>query len=142
MDEHADHGRKLVPVLLQLRCLRGAGHRDLPLGAQNSNNNFDAAGRVTQVQGALGGNSTNYASNIGYDPSGPISTLPLNNGVTETWTFNTQRQPTAMAAAKSGTNLLSLNWVYGSPTTDNGNVTSATIAPNGSQSFSQTFTYL
>ena len=37
----------------------------------------------------------------GRDPTGPIVTLPLNNGVTETWTLGTaQKQPKALVGGQ------------------------------------------
>ena len=106
----------------------------------------DAAGRVQTVRGTLGGVDVDYASSIGYEPTGPIRSLTLWNGVTENWTFGTpQKQPTALAVAKSGSNLLSLGWGYGTGAnpdlTNNGNVTSASIAPAGGTTFSQSYTY-
>jgi hypothetical protein len=77
-----------------------------------------------------------------YDPTGPVKSLPLGNGLTETWTFLTaQKQPTGLVAAKNGTNLLSLGWGYGADSTNNGNILSATIVGNGVNA-SQSFGYL
>jgi hypothetical protein len=100
-------------------------------------NVFDAAGRITTVTGTVGGNVTTYATGVVYDPTGPMVTLPLNNGVTETWTLGTyQKQPTALVAAKNGTpKLLSLGWSYGPDASNNGNVMGATIGSTYHQSF-------
>ncbi len=122
--------------------LGGLTQEQYPSGRQVGNV-FGAAGRITTVTGTVGGNVTTYASGVVCDPTGPMGTfLPLNSWVTESWTLGTpQKQPTALTAAKNGT-LLALGWGYGtgaSPDlTNNGNVTSATIAGNGvnaSQSF-------
>jgi len=63
-------------------------------------------------------------------------TLPLNNGVTETWTLGTyQKQPTALVASKNGSPLLNLGWSYGPDASNNGNVMGATIGSTYTQSF-------
>ena len=106
-------------------------------------NVFDAAGRITSVTGTVGGNVTTYATGVVYDPTGPMVTLPLNNGVTETWTLGTpQKQPTALVAAKNGSPLLTLGWSYGPDASNNGNVMGATIANVGvTGTLSQAYTY-
>ena len=103
---------------------------------------FDAAGRVIKVQGTLGGTKT-YASNILYAPQGAVQSLPLGNGITETWSFSTLRQqPTSLTAGSA----LALGFYYcpnqqPSCTTNNGNILGATIASSGGVNASQAFGY-
>jgi RHS repeat-associated protein len=98
---------------------------------------YDAAGRICWVSKIINNNPVPYASNVVYDPTGPITTLPLSNGVTETWTLGTyQKQPTALVASKSGyPSLLTLGWSYGPDASNNGNVMGATIGSTYHQSF-------
>jgi RHS repeat-associated protein len=97
------------------------------------------------VQGVLGsGTPVNYASNISYDPTGPIASLTLGNGIAEKWTFGTaQKQPTQLAAT-GGPGSISATWIwgYGAATADNGNVMTAGIVNSaGGVNASQSFTY-
>jgi len=137
VDQHADHGRNCVPVLLRLRRLGALASETYPSGRTIANALFDAAGRVTEVTGSTG---TNYVQSVTYVPQG-VSTLTLGNNLTETWTYGTeQKQPTALAAGSA----LALTWGYGPDSTNNGNILSETISAvppagavvNASQAFS------
>jgi RHS repeat-associated protein len=92
-------------------------------------NGFDAVGRVNGVAGG----SLNYASNVAYDPTGPVSGLTLGNGLVEQWTFGTsQKQPTRLVAAATQPDLSykvndTWTWGYNGATTNNGNIVSATV---------------
>ncbi len=92
-------------------------------------NSFDAAGRVTQVAGNAG---VNYAPSVSYVPQG-VNVLTLGNGLTETWSYLTaQKQATGLVASalqpdQSYKVNASWSWGYGTPATDNGNVTSASV---------------
>ena len=107
-------------------------------------NSFDAAGRVTQVAGNMG---INYAQSVSYVPQG-VNVLTLGNNLTESWSYgNAQKQPTQMVASalqpapdSSYKVNATWGWAYGTPTTDNGNVTSASITGLG-VSASQSFAY-
>ncbi len=103
-------------------------------------NSFDAAGRVIGLKGLFNSNPTAYASNIAYAAQGPLQSVLLGNGITENWLFATpQLQPTQVQAGSA----LTLTWGYGSNSTNNGNILSASIATvpptgpplNASQSF-------
>ncbi|MGO9665463.1 MAG: RHS repeat domain-containing protein [Polyangia bacterium] len=101
-------------------------------------NAFDAAGRIIGLRGLFNSNPTAYASNIGYAAQGPLQSVLLGNGVTENWLFATpQLQPTQLQAGSA----LTLTWGYGSNSTNNGNILSATIANSGGASASQAFGY-
>jgi hypothetical protein len=117
-------------------------------------NSFDAAGRVIQVQGTLGGNTTNYASIIAYAPQGAPKDISLGNTKHEETCFNGRQQPVGIRVGTSstngtctdpGTDLLNLRFGYGSLTGNNGNVAGeAIMARPGSStvSASQSFAYL
>lgn len=72
---------------------------------------FDARGRLqTLGDGSL---STKYISSIGYQPSQQVSSVGLNNGVTETYGYSTDRlQLTSQTATKGGNTLMSLSYNY------------------------------
>ena len=84
-------------------------------------NGFDAVGRVNGVAGG----SLNYASNVAYDPTGPVSGLTLGNGLVEQWTFGTsQKQPTRLVAAATQPDLsYKVNDTWVSPETASGLLT-------------------
>ena len=81
---------------------------------------------------------------ICYAAHGAITELPLGSTVTESWTYNQRLEPTDLKATGSAGLLLELSYGY-SPTGNNGNVTSASIAfPNGSGgtvTINQAFSY-
>jgi RHS repeat-associated protein len=88
--------------------------------------------------------SVNYASTITYDPTGPIASLTLGNGVAEAWTFGTPlKQPTQLTATGGpGSINTKWTWGYGATSSDNGNVMSAGVViaaggVNASQSFGE-----
>jgi RHS repeat-associated protein len=120
--------------------LSGALHSETYPSGRTLTNTYDAAGQIGLLQGTLAGNTTNYASNIVYAAQGALKSLSLNNGLTETWTFDAKSlQPTQLVA--SGANAsLTLGWNYGADAYNNGNILSATIAGNG-LSATQSFTY-
>ena len=105
---------------------------------------FDTAGRVMGASGS----AANYAggacasgqpdtctNKILYAPHGLISSMPLGNGITESWVFNNRLQPLQMQA---GT-LLTLGFGY-SATLNNGNLAGQTIQ-RGAQTWTQAYAY-
>ncbi len=70
----------------------------------------------------------NYAKNFTYNPAGAVTSMQLGNGRWESTAFNSRLQPTqiALGATPNATNLLKLDYSYGS-TANNGNVLSQTI---------------
>jgi len=66
--------------------------------------------------------------------------MKLYNGVSETWVFNTLRQPTSLMAAAGGTTLMTLGWTYNSGA-NNGNVTGHTIQRSSGLAASLTESY-
>jgi len=92
-------------------------------------NSFDSAGRVT---GVVNG-STALATVNAYDPTGPISSLTLGNGVIENWTFGTaQKQPTQLIAAALQPDMSykvydTWTWSYKPDSVNNGNSIGAGI---------------
>ena len=101
---------------------------------------------ITQVSGTLSSTTTNYASGIGYTAAGGLSQLTLGNGLSESLSWNDQLQQTGVQAAKSGANLLALNF-YPCPSNgtacpnNNGNILSQTIAAPGMSTLTQNYTY-
>jgi RHS repeat-associated protein len=96
---------------------------------------FDNAGRISGVTNQ--GTGLQYASNLSYAANNAISGLLFGNGLTESTTFNTRLQPTQI---KTG-NLLTLTLTYGSsPSTNNGNLASQTIA-RSQGTWTQSYTY-
>ena len=70
----------------------------------------------------------NYASHFTYNAVGAVTSMQLGNGRWESTTFNSRLQPTqiALGATQGATNLLDLDYTYGT-TANNGNVMSQTI---------------
>jgi len=84
----------------------------------------------------MGSTNTTYASSIGYAPHHAISSLPLGDGLTETWNYNPRLQPASIQAGS----LLTLNFGYNS-TTNNGNLLSQAISGSGISGITQNYTY-
>jgi RHS repeat-associated protein len=111
-------------------------------------NTFDADGSLSQVQSKKATTSfSTYADTFSYTSAGKVSSVRLGNGLWESNAFNSRLQPTqiALGSALNGTDLLKLNFDYGS-TTNNGNVLSQTItvpSVGGSAGFTavQNYTY-
>jgi RHS repeat-associated protein len=96
---------------------------------------FDNAGRISGVTYQATG--LQYASSLSYAANNAISGLLFGNGLTESTTFNTRFQPTQIKAG----NLLTLTLTYGSsPSTNNGNLASQTIAQSQG-TWTQSYTY-
>jgi RHS repeat-associated protein len=70
----------------------------------------------------------NYARNFTYNPAGAVTSMQLGNGRWESTQFNSRLQPTqiALGTTPNATNLLKLDYTYGT-TQNNGNVLSQTI---------------
>ena len=70
----------------------------------------------------------NYARLFTYNPAGAVISMQLGNGRWESTAFNSRLQPTqiALGATPNATNLLKLDYSYGT-TANNGNVLSQTI---------------
>jgi hypothetical protein len=70
----------------------------------------------------------NYAQNFTYNAAGAVTSMQLGNGRWESTQFNSRLQPMqiALGAAQNATNLLILDYSYGT-TNNNGNVVSQTI---------------
>jgi RHS repeat-associated protein len=70
---------------------------------------LDLADQITGVKGTPAvGSATTYATGVTYTAAGSLSSLPFNNGITETHTWNSMWEHTGVSA---GT-LLSLNFNY------------------------------
>jgi len=105
-------------------------------------NTLDASGDLSMVQSgkcldaALGTNAAcinaaglwSYARHFSYNAAGAVTGLQLGNGLWESAQFNSRLQPTqiALGATQGATNLLKLDYDYGT-TANNGNVLSQTI---------------
>ncbi len=109
-------------------------------------NTLDADGMLTQVQTkTASGAYQNRATNFGYTPHGAISSIKLGNNRWESTIFNNRLQPTqiALGTTQNATNLLKLDYSYGT-TNNNGNVLSQTITvptAGGSSGFTAAQTY-
>ena len=92
-------------------------------------NVLDNDGNLSQVQSKkANGTFQNYANSFSYTAAGAVSSMRLGNGKWESTTFNSRLQPTqiALGASAGNTNLLKLDYSYGS-TQNNGNVQTQTI---------------
>ena len=93
-------------------------------------NVLDADGDLTLVQSKKNGNAGvfNYAKSFTYTAAGAVSSMQMGNGKWESTVFNSRLQPTqiALGGTQNATNLLKLNFDYGT-TANNGNVLSQTI---------------
>jgi RHS repeat-associated protein len=107
------------------------------------------AGRVTEVTDAF---QNVIAENIGYAPTGAMSSLGLGNSLTESAVYNNRLQPCRMNVNSSGTVIATCpppdtlpsgnvqDFTYGyTPGADNGNLTSFTAV--GVQNFSRSYGY-
>jgi RHS repeat-associated protein len=97
---------------------------------QEVRNVLDASGDLSLVQSKKNSASGywNYASSFSYNAAGAVTSMQLGNGRWESTTFNSRMQPTqiALGSTPSATNLLDLDYSYGT-TANNGNVMSQTI---------------
>jgi RHS repeat-associated protein len=116
---------------------------------------YDDAGRPKYLKGTFGGTEKYYIGNpnptppltIQYAPHGALSSLPMANGVTETWSYNSRLQPTRIQA---GSLLTILNCYQSSDDAsdcgllpvqgNNGNVQRQKITRN-TQTWVQNYTY-
>jgi RHS repeat-associated protein len=113
---------------------------------------YDDAGRSKYLKGTNGATITYYAGNpntslIQYASHGALSSLPMANGVTETWSYNSRLQPTKIQA---GSLLSILNCYQSSDDAsdcgslpvqgNNGDVQRQKIT-RGGQAWVQNFTY-
>jgi RHS repeat-associated protein len=93
---------------------------------------YDNAGRVAGIKRGTsyyaGASPTDAANRIQYAPHGAIGALKLGNGKWERTLFNGRLQPTEidLGASNGASDLLKLEYSYGS-TTNNGNVLTQTI---------------
>jgi RHS repeat-associated protein len=106
--------------------LTGALHTETYPSGRTITIVYDIAGRPNSVAGVLSTVPTTYASGITYQPFGPLSGLPLGNGVTETAGYNNRMQMTSLTAVKGGTTLLGFGFNYAAGS-NNGNLQSQTI---------------
>ncbi len=103
-------------------------------------NTLDADGDLAQVESAKtqNGSLKVYANNFTYTAAGAVSSMRLGNGRWELTQFNSRLQPTqiALGTAQNATNLLKLDYEYGTLNlgtgqpiagTNNGNVSKQTI---------------
>ncbi|MET0754010.1 MAG: RHS repeat-associated core domain-containing protein [Pyrinomonadaceae bacterium] len=94
-------------------------------------NVLDADGELAQVQSKknAGAGYWNYAQHFTYTASGAVSSMQLGNGRWESTAFNSRLQPTqiALGSTQNATDLLKLNYSYGT-TQNNGNVQTQTIS--------------
>lgn len=108
---------------------------------------YDAAGRVSSVNGMMGSTATQYVTGASYAAHGAVEQMPLGNSRTEQWCYNDRLQPVAIrlgtgtsaGCAMQAGDLLTLGFGYGT-TNNNGNVLSQTITRPGF-SATQTYTY-
>lgn len=93
-------------------------------------NVLDNNGDPSIVQGKKNQTSGyfNYAKNFSYNAAGAVTSTQLGNGRWESTAFNSRLQPTqiALGATQGTSNLLKLDYSYGT-TVNNGNVLSQTI---------------
>ena len=107
----------------------------------------DAAARPAQVQNFA--TQTNYVSGVQYAPQGAVSQIDYHNGAVQTTSYNSRLEPLAIGLTLRRVNVLALGYDYGSgtpaanggPSSNVGNVQTATIQPNSAAAISQTFQY-
>ena len=105
---------------------------------------YNADGDVSSVWGTVGANNRLYAYGFSYNSSGAMERMRLGNGKWETAKYNERLQITEIGLGNSATDksLLKLEYGYGNPTENNGNLRTQKISFNGlSQPFEQTYTY-
>jgi RHS repeat-associated protein len=96
---------------------------------------FDHADRPSTAAGALSGQNTSYVTGATYLPFGPMTSMTLGNGTTETRTYNARYSPLTSSLTVGPTTLA--HYTY---TTDPaGNITS--IADGTSAGYNRTFGY-
>src|SRR6185437_11798829 len=83
-------------------------------------NSFDAANRLSQVAGSLGGVNTTYMSSISYAAHGALAGHTFGNQVARTYSYNTLLQPSEMKDMVSGQPLLDHNLTWGTSGANNG----------------------
>ncbi|MGA7234050.1 MAG: hypothetical protein WBY44_00115, partial [Bryobacteraceae bacterium] len=104
---------------------------------------LDAAGRVGGVSGAMAGVTTPYVSALSYTAASAPLTIPFNNGVTESHTWNDRFQHTSVSAGS----LLTLNFYpcdqgqTQCSSGNNGKIWRQDISVNGSFQASQSYQY-
>ncbi len=108
-------------------------------------NSLDNAGDLSQVESKKDSTAGywTYAGNFTYNAAGAATSIRLGNGHWESTQFNARLQPTqiALGLTAGATNLLKLDYSYGT-TQNNGNVQSQTITvPGLSDPFVQAYTY-
>ncbi|PYS98626.1 MAG: hypothetical protein DMF63_15225 [Acidobacteria bacterium] len=108
-------------------------------------NILDGNGDLSVVQSKKNSSSGywNYANSFTYNSAGAVTSMQLGNGRWESTTFNSRLQPTkiALGTTQSATNLLDLDFTYGT-TGNNGNVLSQTITvPGLAHPFIQNYSY-
>jgi RHS repeat-associated protein len=108
-------------------------------------NTLDTNGDLAEVESKKNSSSAywSYANSFSYNAAGAMTAVRLGNGLWESTAFNARLQPTQIALGNTSgaTNLLKLNYSYGT-TQNNGNVQSQTITvPSLSQPFIQSYTY-
>jgi YD repeat-containing protein len=93
-------------------------------------NVIDNNGYLSMVQSRKSPNHGywNYVQNFTYNAGGAVNSMQLGNGRWESTQFNSRLQPTqiALGVTPGATNLLKLDYTYGT-TENNGNVLSQTI---------------
>jgi RHS repeat-associated protein len=120
------------------------------------NQTFDSAGRPTQLTSSLAdgqhpGTLAKVDPSVGYYPNGAIRKMTLGNGLIESAVYQSRLQPCRITLYSSGTapagcgdaspsgNIQDFEYVYGTGTTNNGNITGWTGI--GTQAFSRTYGY-
>jgi RHS repeat-associated protein len=88
---------------------------------------YDFAERPTSLSGTFGQMSTPYGGSGGYTASGALQSLVLGNGLTEEWLYNSRLQATNVGVGSG----FALTLTYPA-TTNNGNLSSQTIARSSS----------
>jgi len=111
-------------------------------------NTLDVDSDLQQVQSKKANDTfRNYANSFNYTASGAVSSMQLGNFKWESTVFNSRLQPTqiALGSTQNATNLLDLDYTYGT-TNNNGNVltqtiTVPTVGSNTGFTATQTYTY-
>jgi len=91
---------------------------------------FDNADRVLRVTGALGGQPTNYTAlgqSIGYTAAGGYTSVPLGNGITESYSWNDRLQQIGITAGSLALNFYPCSNGQTACSNNNGNIWRETV---------------
>jgi YD repeat-containing protein len=106
---------------------------------------YDKMDRPESVIETVNGQDKSYVSQIAYTPGGQQQSYAFGNGLNRSYTYNSRLQPVQISDNFTGqaNPALDLHYVWGTTAaTNNGNLSSQTIAVGTTDHFSQAYQYL